>query len=135
MIPPAPLRHLLRLVAQIGLIVLIWLAAVELSRRYLPAVPPTVSGIAIALCLLALGLLRREWIADGAGWLLREMLLFFIPVVVAILQYRDLLAGRMLAILIVILGSTAAVMLATAITVDLVWRLTQRLEDTQGGGA
>lgn len=135
MIPPAPLRPLLRLVAQIGLIVLIWLAAVELSRRYLPAVPPTVSGIAIALCLLALGLLRREWIADGAGWLLREMLLFFIPVVVAILQYRDLLAGRMLAILFVILGSTAAVMLATAITVDLVWRLTQRLEDTQGDGA
>lgn len=120
-IPPR-LRVLLRVLTQIGLIVLIWLLAVEVSARFLPAVPPTVSGIAIALALMALGLLRREWVADGASWLLREMLLFFIPAVIAVLQYRSLLEGRMLAILCVIVGSTACVMLATAFAVDLMWR-------------
>lgn len=124
---PERLRQFLRVIAQIGLIVLIWLAAVELSTRYLPAIPPTVSGIAIALALLALGLLRREWVTDGATWLLREMLLFFIPVVIAVLQYRSMLEGKMIAILCVIIGSTVCVMLATAFTVDIVWRLEKRL--------
>lgn len=123
---PESLRRFLRVVAQIGLIVLIWLFAVEISARYLPGIPPTVSGIAIAFALLTLGLLRREWVADGATWLLREMLLFFIPVVIAVLQYRSLLEGKMIAILCVIVGSTACVMLVTAFTVDLVWRLEKR---------
>ncbi|MDQ7989747.1 MAG: CidA/LrgA family protein [Candidatus Dactylopiibacterium sp.] len=122
----ARLRPWLRVLVQIGLIVLIWLAAVEISARFLPGIPPTVSGIAIALALMALGLLRREWVEDGAAWLLREMLLFFIPVVIAVLQYRSLLAGRFLAILCVIVASTACVMLATAFTVDLAWKLEKR---------
>lgn len=122
---------LLRTLFQIGLIVGIWMLAVEVSKRFLPAVPPTVSGIVIALALMALGLLRREWVADGASWLLREMLLFFIPVVIAVLQYRSLLEGKMLAILCVIVGSTACVMLATAFTVDLAWRLEKRLRGSQ----
>ena len=72
MSPPvvSPHSKLLRLLAQIGLLILIWLAAVEISARWLPGLPPTVSGIAIALALLGLGLLRREWVADGAAWLL-----------------------------------------------------------------
>lgn len=128
---PSRLRVVLRVLAQIGLIVAIWLLAVEISSRFLPAVPPSVSGIAIALALMALGLLRREWVADGASWLLREMLLFFIPVVIAVLQYRQLLEGRILAILCVIAGSTACVMLATAFTVDFVWRLDARRHNTE----
>ncbi len=128
------LRSLLRTPLQIGLIVAIWLLAVEVSGRFLPGIPPTVSGIAIALALMALGLLRREWVADGATWLLREMLLFFIPVVIAVLQYRNLLEGKMLAILCVIVGSTACVMLATAFTVDLAWRLEKHLRNRKESG-
>lgn len=111
---------------QIVLLILIWLAALEISARWLTAVPPTVSGIGIALLLLGLGVLKREWLADGAAWLLREMLLFFIPVVIAVLQYQQMLDGKILRILLVIAGSTACVMLATACAVDLVWRLEAR---------
>lgn len=127
MTPLTPkLRRFARLLAQIGVLILIWLAAVELSARWLHKIPPTVSGIAIALALLGLGLLKREWLADGAAWLLREMLLFFIPVVIAVLQYQQILQGKLLAILLVIVGSTACVMIATALAVDLAWRLEAR---------
>lgn len=119
-------RHFIRLLAQICVLILIWLAAVELSGRWLHGLPPTVSGIAIALALLGLGLLKRSWVADGAAWLLREMLLFFIPVVIAVLQYQQVLQGKLLAILLVIVGSTACVMIATALAVDLAWRLEAR---------
>lgn len=112
---------------QIGMIVLIWYVAVQLSRHWLHGIPAGIAGLAIALVLLGLGLLRREWIAEGSAWLLREMLLFFIPVVVAIMQYPDLMRQRGLAIFLVVLGSTACVMIATAFAVDLAWRCEKRL--------
>ena len=123
---PPRCKPLIRTLGQIILLILIWLAAVELSSRWLHQIPPTVSGIAIALALLGLGLIKREWLADGSAWLLREMLLFFIPVVIAVLQYKQVLQGKLLAILLVIAGSTACVMVATALAVDLAWKLEAR---------
>lgn len=129
------LRRLALTLAQIGLIVLIWFGAVQLSERWLHGLPAGIAGLAIALALLGLGLLRREWVVDGATWLLREMLLFFIPVVIAIIQYPDLMRQRGLAIFLVIAGSTVCVMVATAFTVDLAWKLEQRLREHGGDEA
>jgi holin-like protein len=123
---PSRFRRFIRLVVQIGVLILVWLAAVELSSRWLHSLPPTVLGITLALVLLGLGLIKRDWVADGAAWLLREMLLFFIPVVIAVLQYQQVLQGKLLAILLVIIGSTACVMVATALAVDLARRLEAR---------
>jgi holin-like protein len=130
--PPA-LRRFVRTLSQVGLIVAIWLLATWLSQHLLPRVPPGIAGIAIALGLMALGLLRREWVADGAAWLLREMLLFFVPVVIAVVQYPALFHQHGLAILFVIVVSTTLVMLATGFAVDLAWRLEKRWRQTAGG--
>lgn len=124
---PSKFRRFIITVAQIGVIILIWYTAVQLSQRWLHGLPAGIAGLAIALALLGLGLLRREWVADGATWLLREMLLFFIPVVIAIIQYQDLMRQRGLAIFLVVVGSTACVMVATAFAVDLAWKLERRL--------
>lgn len=130
LIPPA-LRRFTLILLQIGLIIGIWLLASWLSSHWLHGLPPGIVGIAMALVLLGLGLLRREWLADGAGWLLREMLLFFIPVTIAIVQYPTLMIEHGLAILGVIVASTACVMLATAFAVDLCWRLERRWRGKQ----
>lgn len=120
-------RHALHTLLQITALILIWLAALELSTRWLHPIPPTVCGIAITLALLALGLFKREWLADGAGILLREMLVFFIPFIVAIVQYLEALSSHLMAILAITLISTLSVMLATGLAVDLTWRLQTRL--------
>ena len=128
---PSRFNRFLKTVVQIGVIVLIWYAAVQLSEHWLHGLPAGIAGLAIALALLGLGLLRREWVADGATWLLREMLLFFIPVVIAIIQYPDLMKQRGLAIFLVVLGSTACVMIATAFAVDLAWKFEKRLRKNE----
>lgn len=120
------IRQFARVLLQIGALILIWLLAQALSGRWLPFVPPTVLGIALLLLGLSLGLLRPAWLAAGAGLLLREMLLFFIPVAVALMQYLDLLRDNLLAILAVVLLSTACVMLATAAAVGYAARLESR---------
>jgi len=124
-------RHFLRVLIQIALIIGIFLFASWLSQNWLHGIPPGIIGIAIALALLGLGLLRREWVADGATWLLREMLLFFIPVTIAIIQYPGLMLEHGFSILWVIVASTACVMISTAFAVDLCWRLERRWRGKQ----
>ncbi len=125
------IRQFARVLLQIGALILIWLLVQTLSARWLPFLPPTVLGIALLLLCLSLGLLRPAWLAAGAGLLLREMLLFFIPVAVALMQYLDLLRDNLLAILAVVLLSTACVMLATAAAVSLTVRLESGLRARQ----
>jgi len=130
---PLP-RHLFkfsRLLLQVCVLIVIWILASYVSTHWLDGFPPLVSGIAIALVLLALGLLKREWVNDGATWLMREMLLFFIPVAIAVLQYRQELSGKLIAIMVVIIASTACVMITTAFAVDIAWKLDARLRGTR----
>jgi len=92
---------------------------VELTGLPLP-------GSVLALGLLLVLLLSRAIPATslqrGADWLLTEMLLFFIPAVMALWQHLPLLRAQGLRIFAVILIGTTLVMLATAFLVDLVWR-------------
>jgi holin-like protein len=62
----------------------------------------------------------------GADWLLAEMLLFFIPAVMAVSQHAALLRAEGVRIVAVILIGTVLVMTATAFLVDLVWRWRQK---------
>jgi holin-like protein len=48
-----------------------------------------------------------------------DMPLFFVPAVLAVLDHRELLGAVGLKIVTTILGSTLAVMVVTALTVDL----------------
>ncbi|MBS1230059.1 MAG: hypothetical protein H6R17_3336 [Proteobacteria bacterium] len=113
-------------VAQVALIALLWLGADTLSRRFLPFVPSSLLGLGLALVGMACGILRRDWLAAGADWLIGEMLLFFVPAVVAIVQYAEIIRSHGLAILVVILLSTVCVMVSTAVAVDIAWRFQAR---------
>jgi holin-like protein len=84
----------------------------------------------MALALLALGArgLHIGSLKRGANWLLAEMLLFFVPAVLALLDHSELLGLMGLKILTVIILSTVAVMSVTALTVDLCYRWIARDE-------
>ncbi|MEN3110046.1 CidA/LrgA family protein [Uliginosibacterium paludis] len=127
------LRKPLLVASQVTLLALIWLSADFVSRHYLPQIPSSLLGMASVLLLLALRVIRRDWLAHGAGWLISEMLLFFVPAVIAIIQYPDLIAHNGLAIMVVILGSTVCVMASTALAVDATWRLQDRLARKREG--
>lgn len=125
-VSPSPPGKSFAVVAQVALIALLWLGADTLSRRFLPFVPSSLLGLGLALAFMACGMLRRDWLAAGADWLIGEMLLFFVPAVVAIVQYAEIIRSHGLAILIVILLSTVCVMVSTAVAVDIAWRFQAR---------
>ncbi len=84
--------------------------------------PASVLGMIAVLALLFSGILKPKFLHDGAHRLHGEMLLFFIPAVVAIMNYSHLLAAQGLRLLGAIGLGTAVVMAGTVWTVDKVFR-------------
>lgn len=109
-------------IAQIGLVTAFWLAGEAASRLSGLGLPGGVLGLALVLALLATGRLKPASMKRGADWLLREMLLFFVPAVLTVLNHPELFGLLGLKILAVILLSTIAVMAATALAVDACFR-------------
>ncbi|WP_293762245.1 CidA/LrgA family protein [uncultured Aquitalea sp.] len=109
--------------SQVLLLCGVWWLANGVSHRFLPAVPAGVLGMFAVFMALASGWLPLSWCRQGARWLLAEMLLFFIPATVAVVQYRELMMASGLRILLVILLSTVLVMAVTAWVVDAGYKL------------
>ncbi len=120
-IPLRRLVHQSRL-AQIGLLVCLWLAGEAIVRVTGLGLPGGIVGLALALVLLASGRVSPFSLRRGASWLLAEMLLFFVPAVLAVVDHREFLGPLGLKIMAVVVLGTVAVMLVTALTVDLCYR-------------
>jgi holin-like protein len=116
-------------VLQVGLLLLFWVAGEGIVRLTGLPLPGGVVGMVLMLALLGAQRLRPGTVRRGAQWLLGDMLLFFVPAVLAILNHRELLGLLGLKLLAVILVGTAAVMATTALTVELCTR-----EGSRGSG-
>jgi holin-like protein len=117
-------RRLLRRhrILQIALLVAFWLLGQAFVRwAHLP-LPGAIAGMLAVLALLASGWLEPACIRAGAHWFLSDMLLFFVPAVVAVLDHRELLGWLGLKALLVILVGTVIVMGTTALVVELTSR-------------
>ena len=82
-----------------------------------------VVGLLAMVALLLSGMLRPAAVEHGADWLLSNMLLFFIPLVVSVVQFTDLLKNEGLRLFAAIGLGFVSVLLATAFTVEWVCRL------------
>ncbi len=123
-----PLRrslHRSRL-AQIAVIMAFWLAGEAAVRLTGIALPGGIVGLALAIGLLASGLVRLPSLRRGSDWFLAQMLLFFVPAVPAVMDHHELFGLVGLKVLAVILAGTAAVMGSTALTVELFHRWSLR---------
>jgi holin-like protein len=112
--------------AQIALIVGLWFIGGEIVKALQLPLPGGVMGMVLALGLLMTRGVSLFSIKRGADWFLAEMLLFFVPAVLGLLDHREFLGLLGLKILAVILLSTVAVMAATALTVDVIFRWSEK---------
>ncbi|MEX5351557.1 CidA/LrgA family protein [Pseudomonas juntendi] len=122
---PALLKKSLRLLTELAVLLVLFLLGGQLSTWLGWPIPGGVMGLALLLLLFAFGVLKPSMLQLGAGWLMAEMLLFFIPALMSLLDYGSLLRSEGWRILLVIAMSTVLVMVVTAVTVELVcrWRL------------
>ena len=112
---------------QVLLLSAIWLAAEALRSHMGWKMPAGLIGFAVLAVGLFSRVIKTRWFASGTRWLLSDMLLFFIPGLLVVVNYGDLVRNQGLRILLVIVLSTICVMAATAVVVDAVYRLELRL--------
>ncbi|WP_261823946.1 CidA/LrgA family protein [Vibrio neonatus] len=107
---------------QIVVLCLIWLLSSWLVTNFDIPLPSNVFGMFLLLALLFSNVVKVQWLKAGSSWLIAEMLLFFIPAVIAVVNYGPLFEHQGLKIGAVIVISTAFVLTSTAVVVDTVYR-------------
>lgn len=78
-------------------------------------VPGSIIGIAIVFILLQTKVIKLEWVELGANWLLAELLLFFIPSAVGIMNYIPMLEHDGVRIVVIVILSTILVMVSSGL--------------------
>lgn len=86
--------------------------------------PGSIIGLIILLVLLHTGIVRKEYVADGAGFLLPILTLLFIPATVGVVNYPELLSWLGVSLLIITIISTIFSLSVTA-------KFAQKLEQTE----
>lgn len=122
------MKRFTRLLTELVILLAIYLLGCELSVWFAWPIPGGVVGLGLLLATFASGLVKPAALELGAGVLMAEMLLFFIPALMSLLDYGGLLRNEGWRILLVIGFSTLSVMLVTAFTVEMVCRWKLRRE-------
>ena len=122
------LKKLARLATELAVLLAIYLLGCQMAVWFAWPIPGGVIGMVLLLLAFALGVVKPAELQMGAGLLMAEMLLFFIPALMSLLDYGGLLRSDGWRILLVIGVSTLMVMLVTAFTVELVVRLRRSRE-------
>jgi holin-like protein len=93
-------------------------AALKLIIPLSIPIPGSMFGLILLFLALCLNLVKLEWVEKGGNWLLAELLLFFIPSAVGIVNYDDILSLQGVEIVLLISISTIIVMGMTALIAE-----------------
>lgn len=113
------LKQLQATLLQILLILMVWGFAYTIQKLLHLPIASGVLGFFILLFLLETQWIRLEQVEHGANLLLTELLLFFIPPVVGVIQYQQLLIISGWKIVIIIFISTFMVMASSMLSVRM----------------
>ncbi|HEY0287523.1 MAG TPA: CidA/LrgA family protein [Pseudomonas sp.] len=120
------LQYLARLVLELLALLAIYQLGCEIAMWFNWPIPGGVIGLALLLLAFASGLIKPASLQLASSLLVAEMLLFFIPPLMSLLDYGALVRHDGWRIMLVIGLSTFTVMLVTAFTVETVCRWKER---------
>lgn len=121
------LHRLLYTVLQVALLTAIWYACDRFAAWLHLPFSGGVVGLLVMVALLLAGVVRPSVLDHGAEWLLSNMLLFFIPLIVSVVQFTALLEREGVRLFAAIGIGFISVLLATAFTVESVCKFERRL--------
>jgi len=114
-------------VLQIALLIAIWYVCDRIAAWLHLPFSGGVVGLLVMVALLLAGVVRPSVVDHGAEWLLSNMLLFFIPLIVSVVQFTALLEREGVRLFTAIGIGFISVLLATAFTVEWVCKFERRV--------
>ena len=112
--------YIVKAVFQIAVLLGVTMLGNEVTRVLHLKFPGSLLGILFMIVLLQTKVIRLEWIESGANILIAELMLFFIPSAVGVIQYKQIMAVDGMRFELVILFSTLTVMICTGFLSEIV---------------
>jgi holin-like protein len=81
--------------------------------------PGVVIGLVLFTASLFLGWIKLEWVESSSSFLLKHMLLFFVPMTVLTMRLAPMIRANWAALSVSIMVSTLAVMVTTGLVAEL----------------
>jgi len=103
-------------IVQIGYLYILLFVGNSIARLLHLPIPGSIIGLVLLFLLLQFHMIKLEWIELGAGLLLSELLLFFIPSAIGIIDYDSLFGVQGVKVVLVIVVSAIVVMFTTGFT-------------------
>ena len=122
------LAYFAKVIIQIGLLLIFWWIGSLLQQVLNLPVSAGVIGLFLVLIGLVSGVFKLQWIKTGSDFMLAELVLFFIPCVVGLINYKSLFIAEGWQLITAIVLSTMCVMVFTAYTVHFCFKLESRLK-------
>ena len=122
------LAYFAKVIIQIGLLLIFWWIGSLLQQTLNLPVSAGVIGLFLVLIGLVSGVFKLQWIKTGSDFMLAELVLFFIPCVVGLINYKSLFIAEGWQLITAIVLGTMCVMVFTAYTVHFCFKLESRLK-------
>lgn len=84
-------------------------------------IPASMFGLLIFFLSLKLKIIKLQWVEQGGNWLLAELLLFFVPSAVGIVNYTEIFSMEGIESVLLIGLSTMIVIGVTAFTAEKIY--------------
>lgn len=98
---------------QIGVLFVFSTIGLWIQQQFNLQIPGSVIGLVLLFTLLITNIIPAKWIHDGASFMTRHLILFFIPATVGLMDYFHLFTGRGFLLVVVTLLSTFIVFLTS----------------------
>lgn len=109
---------LIKIIIQIAFIHLFLLLGMGVKAIVHGPIPASMIGLVLLFLALKMNLVKLEWVEQGGKWLLAELLLFFVPSAVGIVNYKEILGWQGLETVGLIVFSTMIVLGSTAFVAE-----------------
>ncbi len=118
---------------QILILIAIWLIAGLIHRHILPFIPQGFLGMMFLFFMLVSRFFPLNFIAEGSRFLIAHMPLLFIPSVVQIIEYKELLIDYGITIIASIFLGSIVVMFSVGFVVDKIYAYELRQKQQKEG--
>lgn len=112
--------RIIRIIAQILILYVFYYLGVFIVELTGLPLPASIIGLVLLALCLKMKWVKVEYIREGAGFLIAFMTLFFIPPIVGIIDYPELLSVKGMILIATVFASTLFAIFITSKTSELI---------------
>ena len=119
----------LKFILGFGILFFMYYVSMFLVKLTHIAFPPAIFGLILFTLALFTGIIKEEWVEKTANFLLKNMAVLFVPFVVGLIVYKDILLQNWLSILLVIFVTTTVIIVSVGLFVEYGLKLYEEQKD------